>query len=164
MSSLRDSGNIVPLFQEPVFKPADEHYDIAIPRGGHAKSYTFALHSSPENAALALAHREDFFAMCKASLWGAENPNEFGQMLRGLVEAFCPKNRWHLELLANIADAQWRLRRVRKLQGNVFAGTSPESGKHGVSMKTLNAMEYDQAVEEAMRHLAQAVAIYKKGG
>ena len=56
-----------------------------------------------EEKSLALAETQDFLGMASIGLWGDEAAlyqKEYGEMLRGLVEQFLPRNTWELQLLS----------------------------------------------------------------
>lgn len=114
------------------------------------------------NQSMRLAQRERFFEMCRFSLWGSENEYEFGEFLRGIVESFLPQNRWDLELLTTVADFQWKVRRLRKLQQGVFESGSKERDDRGVSIRTKTAMSMDEELAEASSNLRKAMLAYYK--
>lgn len=117
---------------------------------------------SAENKALRLAESSDFFSMCSASLWGDENVSEFGEMLRGAVENFKPKNYWQLTLLVNVCDAQWKVIRIRKLQRSLYKAQPYGAGKDGVPLKTEKAVSYESLLTEHVNALNSAIRVYNQ--
>jgi hypothetical protein len=140
------SGNVVRLFKLP---------EQEVPEAFQA--------SGAENYSLRVADREGFLQMCRPLLWGSENRNELGELLRGLVQHFLPKNRWQLELLVGVADAAWKLRRLRGLQYALFNAHSTDPGKDGIPNNTLTAMGHEKEVERARNQLRLAVQTYHMG-
>jgi hypothetical protein len=117
--------------------------------------------SGGENRALQLAQTEHFDDMCKDLLWPGENETMFGEMLRGLVISLKPDNRWHLELLRNVAACQWRLHRIATLQRNLAIAQRGVPGRHGLPAGTLNAFEFDSDASEALADLKSAMQVYR---
>ena len=112
----------------------------------------------------ALAEREDFYAMCEHSLWGKEktdDQHEFAAMLRGLVEAFAPQNRWHLEMLSTIVDLQWKIRRATRLQQKLFEHGPSGHDNLGVPTRTVNATTVNEQLKSLRSQLEQAIRTYK---
>lgn len=114
--------------------------------------------------AFSLASKENFFAMCASSMWGAEvekDAQAFADMLRGLVESWLPENRWHLELLSTVADFQWKIRRTRLLQKNVFKNGPGGFTAAGMPTSTVNASTLDEQLKSLQDHLERAIRAYK---
>ena len=114
------------------------------------------------NRALRLAAQEQFFTMAKHILWGTEDEAEFGELLRSLVVAFLPKNRFHLQLLVNIAAVQWNIRRFLMTQHNVFENGAEVRGKMGLPKGTFDAMEFRPTLQGLQKDLDIAVSTYLK--
>jgi hypothetical protein len=112
--------------------------------------------------ALALAHREQFFDICQSTLWGNEDRRAFSDLLRGIVEAYLPETRWDLELLANIVDIQWKIRRTRRLQQSLFESGSTERDARGVMHRTTTASQVNAELEVLQNQLDRAVTTYRK--
>ena len=111
-----------------------------------------------------LAQREDFFGMCASSLWGkeaVEDKGHFADMLRGLIESWLPNNRWQLELLATMADLQWKIRRIRVLQKNVFQNGPGGHDQIGVPTNTTNAATLDEQLRVLQDQLERATRTYR---
>lgn len=121
-----------------------------------------AIQEYRENRALQLAEREEFYQMAKSSLWGSEDRFEYGELLRGLVQNFLPENRYHLELLSGIADATWKLHRMRRLQQSIFQSNPSSPGADGVNRRTSLAMAYDKSVDAYQKTLEQAMRLYER--
>ena len=142
--------------------------DCEVPQGADAKNYSVSLSNLGSNNSLQLAEREDFMAMCWPSLWGSERAEgsatlrEFGELLRSLVQTYRPANRWHLFLLSQVADAAWKLQRLRRLQAGVYDAQGEGVGKHGVPNRTSIALQYDEQIDRQMSALEKAIRIYKK--
>lgn len=117
---------------------------------------------SEHNKALKLALHERFFEMAKSILWGSENEEEFGEMLRSLVVAFLPENRFHLQLLKNIAAIQWNIERFLQTQHNLFEDGAAVRGKHGLPQGTYNALEFRPTLQGLQKDLDLAVSTYLK--
>lgn len=150
-------GKAVPIpIQAPERKKEVELYDVD--------------ERIPENdleLAMLVARRENFWEMCKTSLWGSEDHIEFKEFLLSLIVEYLPTSRQSLELLSLVADQQWKLRRVRKLQANVFAAGSASGanafggGMPGVPSKTGNAMLLEKDIQKLMRGLHSAIKAYR---
>jgi hypothetical protein len=121
----------------------------------------------PEDRALTLAQTQDFFAMCEHGLWGAEGDlykQEFGEMLRGLIEEFLPRNTWELQLLSGVAVAAWKVRRLSRTQANVFNAhaDSRVTGKHGLPIAVSAAGSLEPELAQAQAGLQSAIRLLKE--
>lgn len=146
-------GSVTSIFQAP---PVDFNREP----GADPWKHEYPL-VSPENKALALATAERFDLMCHDILWGTEDEQAFGEMLRGLVLTFAPNNRFHLQLLRNIAAVQWQLQRIGAVQGNLFENGKGRAGKYGLPVGTLTAMEYRPEASQLLRDLRLAISTYR---
>jgi hypothetical protein len=124
---------------------------------------------SDVSASLQLAAKSDFLKMCQPLLWGNEKQErlqEFGELLRGAVETFVPETTFDLHLLKTIVAALWRLNRLLEIQSNVFeAGAQEEeekAGMHGLPAATVNALTFDERVDQAQKNLEIAISTYRK--
>ena len=174
-----DKDNVVPLRgrrqqianQFPSTPPAPTPYfnagpveieadELVLPGTYNGEDVVYAY--DPVNAALKLAAQADFFGMCKASLWGNESEVEFGEMLRGLVVQFKPKNSFHLHLLRNIADIQWTLERASRYRKGIYDNRKAERGEHGMSAGTGLGLEYNRVASDLMKQLDRAISTYHR--
>lgn len=114
------------------------------------------------NFALKLAAENDFFAMCLDSLWEGESEQQFGEMLRGLVVQFKPRNAFHLHLLRNIADLQWSIERSTRYKKNIFKNRRKEPGNHGMGAGMDIGVEYNHVNRDLLGQLDKAMATYQK--
>jgi hypothetical protein len=126
------------------------------------------------NVALRFADRAKFFEMCEASLWGDEeglDPNNeygqkmkqlFGEMLRGLVIQFKPRNEMHLHLLSNIADAQWELERIKRYKKSVYTQNEKKAGSNGMRAGTELGFSLNKNSDSALDRLNKAIDVYLK--
>jgi hypothetical protein len=123
----------------------------------------------PETAAnksLRLAQTEDFYAMCSVALWGNETEElsvEFGELLRGVIEQFLPRNRWELHLLTGVVTAYWKLRRLLRTQTNVFNSKVKEEtlGRHGLPAAVYSAESFEDGIDRAQRSLKSAISLFQ---
>jgi hypothetical protein len=113
------------------------------------------------NRALSLAQNQGFFELCRPILWGSEDEHQFGEMLRGLVENWKPRNTLHLHLLANMADALWKLNRLRRFRNRVFLSGAEEAGRYGMPVGTEQALKEDERTEDALKQFAMARKEYE---
>ena len=138
----------------------EEKADLVLP----LKELRDSGYGGKTKKAFALAQKEDFFSMCASSMWGVEaekDSQEFVDMLRGLIESWLPENRWHLELLATVADFQWKIRRIRLLQKNVFKNGPGGFTSAGLPASTVNASSLDEQLRSLQDHLERAIRAYK---
>ena len=176
-------------FEEPVFRKDIGLKEVENPEGGKDAAYRksadivpfFARDSEEDfrppstytpgevidlsdntNKALAFAEQSDFFGLCKPILWGSENEQQFGEMLRGLVIQFLPTNEFHLHLLRNVAETQWALERVTNYKKGIFSNNMDRPGAHGMAAGTQMGIEYTQVTEELSRQLRQFIRMYKE--
>ncbi len=133
--------------------------DFNIPKGADPGAISFAL-NNPENDALSLAQREQFDVMCEKILWGSEDKEAFGEMLRSLVISFLPKDSFQLRLLRNIASAQWQLQRIEAIQSNLFSAGAEEMGAYKLPAGTSDAMDFNGQASNLLRDLQRAIQIY----
>ena len=117
---------------------------------------------SEHNRSLRLAQSEQFYEMCRPILWGTEDEKVFGELLRSLVVAFLPENRYHLQLLMNIAAVQWNLQRFLQTQHNLFEAGANTPGRHGLPKGTYNALEFRPTLTGLQKDLDIAVSTYLK--
>ena len=103
-----------------------------------------------------------FAQNCKSFAWGGEDPEELKAFLTGLLDAFQPRNGWELELLANVADVQWKIRRTRKIQKGIYENGSDTRDVRGVKAKTTSASKLDQDIERLQIVLDKAITTYSK--
>ena len=59
-----------------------------------------------------------------------EDPAEFDQQLRGLEESLRPENSLEFELVRQIADAQWRMRRLVRIETAFLSGAIEAQRQH----------------------------------
>ena len=114
------------------------------------------------NKSLTLAHNNRFFDLCEPILWGSEDRELFGEMLRGLVIEFRPTNTFHLHLLRAIAEPTWQLFRASKYKHGVFNHGATTPGLHGLPVGTAQAFEQNKLTDKLLRQLDEAVALYRR--
>jgi len=130
-----------------------------LPPGADPRTTTFPLQSK-ENESLALAERERFDEMCSKILWGSEDPEAFGEMLRSLVVSFLPSDSFQLRLLRNVASAQWQLQRIEAIQQNLFLAGAEEIGAYKLPAGTADAMDFSNQASNLLRDLQRSIQIY----
>ena len=162
----------VPENPSPYFETEDEGLaeDFKLPA-----KYTegeIIMLNDEVNVALKLAARSKFFEMCESSLWGDEEGKDpdnaagqqmkalFGEMLRGLVIQFKPRNEFHLHLLRNVADAQWSLERISKYKKGVYTRNEEKAGSNGMRAGTELGFEYNRVNSELLGQLEKAINVY----
>jgi hypothetical protein len=158
--------NSVIKFPKRPFGSQQVRNALPIPTPVSYDSEPMVLESS-EDRALQLAQTEDFYAMCSHGLWGAEESlykQEYGEMLRGLVEEFLPRNNWELQLLAGIAVAAWKVRRLSRTQANVFNSHAESriTGKHGLPIAVSAAGSLEGELAQAQAGLQTAIRLLKE--
>lgn len=117
------------------------------------------------NAALRLAHRNQFMSMIAHCLWGDEQTSELvrlGYLARGAVMTLQPTNVFELYLVGNVVSAQWKLDRTMRIQQTVFNShaTKRTAGRHGLPTATWAAMELDEEVFKCQKLLDGAIKSY----
>ena len=161
------TSNIIPIKKQP---PAPSNRSVfrraslasyALPVGAYAPNYRLST-PARENRSLAVAEANDFFSMCSPTLWGGEvsDQQEFGELLRAVVIQFLPTNRFHLELLAQIVDDTWKLRRMRRLQKNLFVNGPKDPDDSGIPRRVSNTFKADESIQAAIKRLDQSVTVY----
>lgn len=158
------SSQVIQLFKDP---GNDSTYTV--PKGGMMSEYKFPIGKaskfeqiSDEDRALKIAYETGFDKKCDALLWGNESREELGSLLRDLVLHFLPTTSYQITLLVSIADCEWKLRRLRKLQQAVYNGQQAVPTEHGVSAKTRRALDYEDLISEQERALSVAIRLYKQ--
>lgn len=141
-----------------LFKPKILSFNL--PRGADPTTTTFPL-ANRENDSLGLAARERFDVMCANILWGSEDHEAFGEMLRSLVVSFLPQNVFQLHLLRNIASAQWQLQRIEAIQHNLFDAGKDTVGAYKLPGGTSDAMEFQGASSNLLRDLQRAISTFR---
>jgi hypothetical protein len=117
--------------------------------------------NTPENRSLALAKHEDFFSMCKDILWGNEDEEIFGELLRGVVTTFLPTDRFQLSMLHNVVAIQWQIQRVVGIQHNLFDRGSTTPGAYRLPQGTHDAMKYGDVMTSLLDNLNTAIETYR---
>lgn len=115
----------------------------------------------PANKALQLAREQDFLKICEGILWPGEEENIFGELLRGLVIEFMPKNAFQLHLLANIADCQWSLRRLQNYKQSAYLGNKEQRGRYGMPVGTDYGLDEIGRVRQHQAALKKAIDTYR---
>lgn len=150
----RKSADIVPFFgkeEDEEFRPPTQFVpEESIKLGNQG------------NLSLSLAERADFFGMCKPILWGNEDENLFGEMLRGLVLEFLPENEFHLHLLRNIAEAQWGIERATLYKKGIFDNNTDRPGTHRMPAGTEMGINYNKVTRTMTSQLKTAISIYNQ--
>lgn len=141
-----------------LFKPKVLNFNL--PKGNDPRAASFPL-ANKENSSLSLAARERFDVLCGDILWGSENRQEFGEMLRGLVITFLPETAFHLHLLRNVASCQWQLQRLAAIQANLFDQGKDTVGAFQLPAGTTSAMEFSASSSDLLRDLQRAIATYR---
>ena len=150
----RDTAKVVSFFRE-------QEFDRSLLAKAHPVGTTISL-NDPANKSLTLAHNNRFFDLCEPILWGSEDRELFGEMLRGLVIEFKPTNTFHLHLLRAIAEPTWQLFRASKYKKGVFENGATTAGLHGLPVGTAQAFEQNKLSEKLLRQLDEAVALYHR--
>lgn len=141
-----------------LFKPKVLNFNL--PKGNDPRSASFPL-ANKENSALNLAARERFDVMCEKVVWGSEDRQAFGEMLRSLVISFQPETTFHLHLLRNVASFQWQLQRIEAIQCNLFDQGKDTVGAFKLPAGTSDAMEFSASASDLLRDLQRAINIYR---
>jgi hypothetical protein len=118
--------------------------------------------ADPVNQSLRLAAQQDFFGICSAILWGSEDREVFGELLRGLVIEFEPTNTFQLHLLAHIADATWNLRRLQGYRKTAFDSGTDQKGRYGMVAGTDFALDEVDRVRKYQASLKKAIETYRQ--
>ena len=152
--AFRKTAKVIPFF-------VDQVLDTTVLSQAQPVGTSISLNDQT-NRSLALANRADFLEMCRPSLWGNEDENEFGEMLRGLIITFEPQNEYHLHLLAQIADVQWQLRRAVRYRGGVFAANSDQRNALGMNLGTEKAFDSNSITRKLTEEQHRLIDLYDK--
>lgn len=148
------TGNVVSFFREQ-----EKDYSALGLAASPGMTISF---NDPVNKALQLASQYNFFELCEPILWGSEDRNYFGEMLRGIVISFKPENPMQLFLLRSIVEAMWLLIRATKFKKGVYEHNSNIKGNYGMPLGTEMAFDKSSLTRELNKQLDDAMNLYKK--
>lgn len=133
--------------------------DFNLPAGANPLEHVYQF-SSPDNTSLTVAQNARFDEMCSDVLWGSEDTNRFGELLRGAVLTFLPENLYHLQLLKTVVSFSWQLDRLGATQHNLFEAGKGVRGKMGLPQGAIDARSMGPQVSDLLRDLQRAISIY----
>lgn len=139
------------------FEPTVVDFDL--PAGANPIGHVYQF-NSPDNISLAVAQNARFDEMCSDVMWGSEDTNKFGELLRGAVLTFLPENLYHLQLLKVVVSLSWQLDRLGATQHHLFEAGKHTRGKMGLPQGAIDARSMSPKVSNLLLDLQRAINIY----
>ena len=153
-TTFRGTAKVLSFFSQEAGESLEKRLSVA-PEIGQS----FDLQDS-SNRSLLLAQRSDFYKMCERSLYGSEDEQRFGELLRALVIRFKPTDEFDLHRLADIADLEWQLHRAVKFRQGLFLSIGKSKTAEGMSLGVEKAFEHNETSDVLRKSLQQAISLY----